>query len=229
MNMFLPILFIFITILIYIVMKHFYHGVKHPLLVPIFTSSLLVAVLLLLTKTPYGTYMSGAKWIDELLGPAVVALAIPLYENRETIKRNMLTILLSVFIGSIVGMISGIALSMVIHVQNELIYSLAPKSVTTPIAMEISEIVGGAPALAAVYVMIAGISGAMFGPFLMRVCRIKHPISRGIGFGTASHGIGTARALEMGNVEGALSSIAMTLSAVVTSFLCPVILSMFLS
>ncbi|MGM7720798.1 LrgB family protein [Metabacillus sp. Hm71] len=228
MKLFLPILFIFITLLIYFVMKRLYLRINHPLLVPIFTSSLLVACFLLLAKIPYGTYMDGAKWIDELLGPAVVALAIPLYEHRETIKRNILTIILSVFSGSIVGMISGIALSMITHVKDELIYSLAPKSVTTPIAMEISEIVGGTPALAAVYVMIAGISGAMFGPFLMKVCRIKHPISRGIGFGTASHGIGTARALEIGHAEGAFSSIAMTLSAVVTSFLCPVILSIFL-
>jgi putative effector of murein hydrolase len=91
--------------------------------------------------------------------------------------------------------------------------------------MEISEMVGGTPALAAVYVMVAGISGAMFGPYLMKLLNIKHPISKGIGFGTASHAIGTSRALEMGTAEGAISSIAMTLSAIMTSFICPLILS----
>jgi predicted murein hydrolase (TIGR00659 family) len=172
--------------------------------------------------------MSGAKWLDELLGPAVVALAIPLYDHRNIVKRNALTIFFSVIVGAIVGMVSGIMLGMISRINIELIFSMAPKSVTTPIAMEISEIVGGAPALAAVYVMVAGISGAMFGPYLMKVFNIKHSISKGIGFGTASHGIGTARALEIGDVEGALSSISMTLSAVITSFLCPIILSFFL-
>lgn len=227
MNFFLSILFIGITIIIYFFMKWFYSRFTHPLLVPIFTSSLLVICLLLATNTTYNTYMNGAKWIDELLGPAVVVLAIPLYDHRGILKRNVLTILFSVFVGSIVGLVSGMVLSMISQVNMELIFSLAPKSVTTPIAMEISKIIGGTPALTAVYVMVAGISGAMFGPYLMKVCKIKHSISKGIGFGTASHGIGTARALEIGTVEGALSSIAMTLSAVFTSFLCPIILSLF--
>ncbi|MBO1513189.1 LrgB family protein [Metabacillus bambusae] len=228
MSLFFSTLFIGITIVIYLLMAQFYNRFTHPLLVPIFTSSLLVVGLLLVTNTSYITYMSGAKWIDELLGPAVVALAIPLYDHRDIVKRNAPTIFFSVIVGAIVGMVSGIILGMMSQINKELIFSIAPKSVTTPIAMEISEIVGGAPALAAVYVMVAGISGAMFGPYLMRVCNIKHSISRGIGFGTASHGIGTARALEIGDVEGALSSISMTLSAVFTSFLCPIILSIFL-
>ncbi|WP_338788907.1 LrgB family protein [Metabacillus sp. FJAT-53654] len=228
MSLFFSILFIGITIVIYLLMKQFYNRYTYSLLVPIFTSSLLVAGLLLVTNTSYITYMSGAKWLDELLGPAVVALAIPLYDHRDIVKRNSLTIFISVIVGAIVGMVSGIILGMISRINKELIFSIAPKSVTTPIAMEISEFVGGAPALAAVYVMVAGISGAMFGPYLMKVCNIKHSISKGIGFGTASHGIGTARALEIGNVEGALSSISMTLSAIFTSFLCPIILSFFL-
>jgi putative effector of murein hydrolase len=116
---------------------------------------------------------------------------------------------------------------MVCQIDQKLIFSLTPKSVTTPIAMEISEIIGGTPALAAVYVMVAGISGAMFGPYLMKVFKIENSISKGIGFGSASHGIGTSKALEIGTVEGALSSIAMTLGAVFTSIFCPVILSFF--
>jgi predicted murein hydrolase (TIGR00659 family) len=227
MNLFLSILFIVMTIVIYLLMKRFYSRFPHPLLVPIFTSTLLIVCLLLTTNTSYNIYMNGAKWIDELLGPAVVALAIPLYDHREMLKRNVVTILFSVLVGSVVGIVSGVILSMISQVNKELVYTLAPKSVTTPIAMEISEIVGGTPALTAVYVMVAGISGAMFGPYLLKICKIKHSISKGIGLGSASHGIGTARALEIGNVEGALSSIAMTLSAVFTSFLCPIILSFF--
>jgi predicted murein hydrolase (TIGR00659 family) len=225
MTLIFSIFLIGITITMFILMKNLYGRFPHPLLVPVFTTTVILVCILLVTKTSYSTYMGGAKWINELLGPAIVAFAIPLYDHREILKKNGVTILFSVFVGSIVGMSSGIILGIISHINKELIFSLAPKSVTTPIAMEISEMVGGTPALAAVYVMVAGISGAMFGPYLMKILNIKHPISKGIGFGTASHAIGTSRALELGTVEGAISSIAMTLSAIMTSFICPLILS----
>jgi predicted murein hydrolase (TIGR00659 family) len=227
MSMITSIIVIGITITIFIFMKNVYNRFPHPILVPIFTSTIIIVCLMLVTNTQYSTYMSGGKWFNELLGPAIVAFAIPLYDHRETLKKNAVTIFLSVFVGTIVGIVSGIILGMISHINKELIFSMAPKSVTTPIAMEISEIVGGTPALAAVYVMVAGISGAMFGPYLMKVLKIKHPLSKGIGFGTASHAIGTSRALEIGMFEGAISSIAMTLSAIMTSFLCPLMLSFF--
>jgi predicted murein hydrolase (TIGR00659 family) len=225
--MILSILFIGLTISIFILMKKLSNRYPYPILVPVFTTTIILVCLLLVTNTSYNTYMSGAKWINELLGPAIVAFAIPLYDHRETLKENALTILFSVFVGSIVGIISGVGLGIISQVNKELIFSIAPKSVTTPIAMEISEMVGGTPAIAAVYVMVAGISGAMFGPYLMKVLKIKHPISKGISIGTASHAIGTSRALEIGAVEGAISSVAMTISAIMTSFLCPIILSLF--
>ncbi|MBZ5752018.1 LrgB family protein [Metabacillus rhizolycopersici] len=227
MNVIFLIVIIGMTIVSYFLMKWIYGRFPHPILVPVFTTTIVLVCLLLVTNTSYTTYMSGAKWINELLGPAIVAFAIPLYDYRETLKKNALTIFVSVLVGSIVGIISGIILGISTHVNKEFIFSLAPKSVTTPIAMEISEMVGGTPALAAVYVVIAGISGAMFGPFLMRVFKIKHSISKGIGFGTAAHAIGTSRALENSEAEGAFSSIAMTVSAIITSFLCPIILSFF--
>jgi predicted murein hydrolase (TIGR00659 family) len=227
MNFILSILIIGITIAVFFLMKWVYGRFPHPILVPVFTTTIVLVCLLLVTNTSYNIYMDGAKWINELLGAAIVALALPLYDHRETLKKNALTIFFSVLVGSVVGMTSGILLGISAHVNKELIFSLAPKSVTTPIAMEISEMVGGTPALAAVYVMVAGISGAMFGPYLMKVLKIKHPISKGIGFGTASHAIGTSRALENSTIEGAISSIAMTVSAVITSFLCPIILSFF--
>lgn len=228
MKLLFPIIYITLTICIYFFMKQVYNRLKYSLLVPVFTSSLLIVLVLLVFGTSYSDYMSGAKWIDELLGPAVVALAIPLYDHQKLVKKNSFIIILSVLTGSLIGIITGILLGLAFQVEKHLIYSLAPKSVTSPIAMEITKIVGGAPALAAVYVMVAGISGAMFGPYLMKLLRIRHSLSKGIGFGTAAHGIGTAKALEIGEVEGALSSIAMTLSAVFTSLLCPVIISILL-
>ncbi len=225
MNLFITLVFIMLTIFTFSFMKKLYNRFTYPLLVPIFTSSLFIVCFLFLFKVPYDTYMSGGKWIAQLLGPAVVALAIPLFDHREVLKKNLGSILLSVFVGAIVGICSGLFLGLLFRLNEELIFSLAPKSVTTPIAMDISEMSGGSATLAAVYVMIAGISGAMFGPYLLSFFNIQHPISKGIGFGTASHGIGTARALEIGSVEGAISSISMTLSAIMTSIFCPLILS----
>ncbi|MBM7606128.1 putative murein hydrolase (TIGR00659 family) [Metabacillus crassostreae] len=225
MKIILGIFFIIMTISLYALMKKVYVHFKYPILVPIFTASFIAVCFLLTLKIPYTSYMYGGKWIDGLLGPAVVALAIPLYDHRKLIKSNVVNIFISVFIGSLIGVISGVILSVIVGVNKELLYSIAPKSVTTPIAMEISELLGGTPAMAAVYVMVAGISGAVMGPFVLKTLKIKNSISKGIGFGTASHGIGTARALEMGSVEGAVSSIALTISAIFTSVLCPVILS----
>ncbi|GAE95122.1 LrgA-associated membrane protein LrgB [Gracilibacillus boraciitolerans JCM 21714] len=109
-----------------------------------------------------------------------------------------------------------------------LIHSVAAKSVTTPVALGITESAGGNSSIAAVFVMIAGISGAMFGPFILQLCRIKHPVARGLGIGTASHAIGTAKALESGQLEGgAVSALAMTISAVIVSFLVPIFLVLF--
>lgn len=226
MTYMIGIIIILITLIIFSLMRRLYNRFTHPILVPIFTSSLVIVIILFFTHIPYTYYMIGGQWIEQLLGPAVVALAIPLYNHRDLLKRHIMSIFTSVFVGALIGICSGVFISLLTQVEQDLILSLAPKSVTTPIAMEISEITGGTPALAAVYVMVAGISGAMFGPNLMKLCKIKDPISRGIGFGTASHGIGTARALEMGSIEGAVSSVSMTLSAIFTSILCPIILSL---
>ncbi|WP_243291072.1 LrgB family protein [Bacillus sp. FJAT-47783] len=223
----IPVLMILCTVCVYVVMVKLYKRYPNPLLVPIATSTFVIIGMLTFTHIPYETYMLGGKWIDELLGPAVVALAYPLYENRQKLKEHAGSIIISVLVGTFIGLVSGIALSLVFHVEETLVLSLAPKSVTSPVAMDIASMIGGIPPLAAVYVMIAGISGAMFGPILMKLLRIHHPIAIGIGFGAASHGIGTAKAYEIGSLQGAISSISMTLSAVFTSLLSPFIVHLF--
>ncbi|KEZ51386.1 LrgB family protein [Metabacillus indicus] len=217
------IFYIVLTVIVYALMREVYKKYPFPLLVPISTSTFLLIVLFLLTDTEYAEYMTGGKWIDALLGPAVVALAYPLYENRHVMKRYAWTVFTSVLTGSIIGIVSGAGLAALFHVDREMILSLAPKSVTNPVAMDISEILGGIPALAAIYVVIAGMSGAVFGPSLLKAFGISHPVAKGIGLGAASHGTGTARALEMGELEGAVSSISMTLCAIFTAVLCPLL------
>ncbi|PMC36983.1 hypothetical protein CJ195_13065 [Bacillus sp. UMB0899] len=219
---------ILLTVVIFFLMKKLYQRFPYPIFVPIFTTSLLIVCILLLFNISYQTYMSGGEWIAKLLGPAVVALAIPLFDHREMLKKYFLTIVFSVSIGAIVGISSGLLLGVIFQLDQKLLLSIAPKSVTTPIAMDISELSGGTPTLTAVYVMAAGIFGAMFGQYVMNLFKVKHPISKGIGFGTSSHGIGTARALEIGSIEGAISSISMTLSAILTSIFCPIIISFIL-
>ncbi|MRX72701.1 LrgB family protein [Bacillus lacus] len=219
---------VMLTASAYFLSRKLYSRLPHPLLVPIVTSTAAIILVLLLLNIPYSSYMAGGKLIDIWLGPAVVALAFPLYRYRSTLFAYFAPVIAGILIGTVVGIVSGVYLSLLFRVDLELILSLAPKSVTTPVAMSISEGIGGIPPLAAVYVMCAGISGAMFGPPLLKVLRIRDSVAAGIGLGAASHGIGTAKALELGELEGAASSISMSLSALFAALLCPIIISIIL-
>jgi predicted murein hydrolase (TIGR00659 family) len=216
--------FILLTVAIYYVMKKVYARFYTPLLSPIVTTTLVIVMILFMFHISYKTYMGGGKWIGKLLGPAVVALAFPLYHHRQTLKQFFWPIFQAVFSGAAIGMISGAWFASIFHLDKKLLRSLLPKSVTSPVAMDIAKEIGGIPTLAAVYVMIAGIFGAIFGPSLLRIFNITHPLGVGIGLGSASHGIGTAKALEIGKEEAAISSIAMTLSAIFAALFCPIVL-----
>lgn len=209
-------------------MKALYQKYNYPLLVPVATSTTVIIVLLLLFNIPYDTYLQGGSWIGELLGPAVVALAFPLYKNKEILKKYFAPVVVGVLIGASIGILSGLTFASLLNIDKEVLISLIPKNVTTPIAMDIASMSGGIPTLAAVYVTIAGVGGAMFGPTILKLCRIHHYIGVGVGFGTASHGIGTARALEIGQKEAAISSISMILSAIFAAVVCPILISVVL-
>lgn len=211
------------TIIVYNAMKKVYIKFYTPFMVPIVTATVSIVCLLILFKIPYVTYMTGGKWIVHLLGPAVVALAYPLYNQLDIIKKYRTPIIVGVLSGTIIGIVSGIELSLLFNIERITVYSLVPKSVTSPVAMDIAEVIGGNPTLAAVFVMVAGVIGAVLGPYLLKWIRVDHFIGRGIGFGTAAHGIGTARALELGEREGAISSIAMTLTTIFASLLSPLL------
>lgn len=228
MNIIYMISFIIGTILVYHGMSHFYKRFHFPLLVPIATTTFILITFLLLFSIPYDTYMIGGKWIDKLLGPAVVALAYPLYQNRSALKQYFTPIFLGVFSGTTTGILTGIYLAKLFSIDLKTLLSLTTKSVTSPVAIDISKMIGGIPTLAVVYVMVAGISGAMFGPLFLKMVNVNHYIGVGIGFGTASHGIGTAKALEIGKREGAISSVSMILSAIYAAILCPIIVRFFI-
>lgn len=221
MKGFFAIFFLLLTIGIYETMKKLYVKFYTPFMLPIVTGTTMIICTLLIFDIPYDFYMLGGQWIVDLLGPAVVALAYPLYKQREILKKYGIPITAGVIVGTVVGIVSGIELSKLLKIETLTMFSLVPKSVTSPVAMDIAKVIGASPTLAAVFVMVAGIIGAVLGPYLIKWCKIQHFLGKGIGFGVASHGIGTARALEFGEEEGAISSIAMTISAVVASFVTP--------
>ncbi|NYF24910.1 LrgB family protein [Sporosarcina sp. JAI121] len=216
------ILFFMVTIATYLVMNFMHFKYRKAFLLPILTTTVGIILVLVVFKVPYETYMLGGKWVDLFLGPAIVALAIPLYKQRELIKQNMLAILVGVVLGVFVGMTSGILFTNLVGFSEEIIYSILPKSITTPIAIQISASLGGITSLTIAFVMIAGFTGIIIGPMFMKWLRIDTTIGRGIGLGAAAHALGTSKAIEYGEEEASYSSIAMTLSALIGSIVGPV-------
>ncbi|GAE34200.1 LrgB family protein [Halalkalibacter akibai] len=219
--------FILLTILMYLGAKKLYERFPFPFTLPILVSTFCMVIILVLAGIPYETYYSGGRWIELLLGPAVVALAYPLYRQMKMLKEHLYSIIISVSVGAMVGMLSGLLLAMMLGIDKELIFSLIPKSVTTPVAMDVALAIGGIPPLAAVFVMVAGIGGAVLSPYVYKWFKIKNEIGKAIGIGCASHAIGTAKVLENSESQGAASSIAMTISAVIVSIIGPVLVIIF--
>lgn len=195
----------------------------NPLLNPVLLAVVMVVLILIFTGTSYQSYFEGAQFVHFLLGPATVALAVPLYRQFDKVRRSALAILASILTGSITAILSAIGIGWLLSGSRDALISLAPKSVTAPVAMGIAEQLGGLPSLTAVLVILTGILGAMVGPYVLRLVRVKDWAAHGLAIGTASHGIGTARALQVSEVAGAFSGLAMGLNALATAILLPLI------
>lgn len=219
------ILWIAFTVAVYLVARKLYLWRKSHLLLPVLSSTVFIIAFLLLSNIPYETYMIGGNWISNLLGPAVVALAYPLYEQRETLKKLATPILIGTSFGSFVGVFTGVFFANILGFDELIIYALSPKSVTTPVAMAITESAGGPTPLAAVFVMIAGVGGVLVSPIVFKLFRINGTIGRGVGIGSASHAVGTASAMENSQLEGSISTVSMIVSAVIVSIITPFILA----
>ena len=194
---------------------------RNPLLNPVVTAIAALITFLQLTDVSYGTYFEGAQFVHFLLGPATVALAVPLYQQCAKIRQRMLPLLITLIIGAVVGALSSVGIAWVLGASIETQLSLAPKSVTTPVAMGISEQIGGLPSLTAVLVVATGIIGAVIGTTLFRLLRIEDDAVKGVALGIAAHGMGTARAFQLNREMGAFSGLAMALSALATAVLLP--------
>ena len=193
---------------------------------PVALAILLIAGLLAVTGTPYARYFEGAQFVHFLLGPATVALAVPLVRHWARIRRMWLPLAVGLVAGSLTAALSAMAIAWGLGASLRTVLSMAPKSVTTPVAMGIAEKIGGLPSLTAVLVILTGIVGAVLGPGLLARLGIREDEVRGYALGVAAHGIGTARAFQLGSLCGAFAGLAIGLNALLTALLVPLLASM---
>lgn len=194
------------------------------LLNPILLTIAILIIFLKMAHISYDTYNEGGHLIEFWLKPAVVALGVPLYLQLETIKKQLLPIILSQLAGCIVGVVSVVLIAKWMGASDEIIYSLAPKSVTTPIAMEVAGSLGGIPSLTAAVVVCVGLLGGMLGFKALKVGRVHSPMAQGLSMGTAAHAVGTSAAMDVSRKYGAFASLGLTLNGIFTALLTPSIL-----
>lgn len=195
----------------------------HPLLNPVAISVAALVSILTVTGTPYQTYFDGAQFVHFLLGPATVALAIPLYAQFDKLKRALVPLLGALLTGAVVAMASAVGIAWLLGASTTTLISISPKSVTAPIAMAIVEKIGGLPSLTAVLVVSTGILGAALAKYVLDFLRITDHSVRGFSVGVAAHGIGTARAFQVSEEAGAFSGLAMGLNGIATALLFPLL------
>ena len=221
-----PLLWLTVTILVYCLCDRCSAAMNRPPLAnPVLMSMCLIGCLVRLTHTPYATYFDGAQFIHFLLGPATVALGIPLYQNRRLVVRSSLPMLCALGAGSTTALLSAVTIARWLGAPPSIVTSIAPKSVTAAVAMGISGRLGGDPALTAVLVILTGILGAIVVTPLLDRLGITDKRARGFAAGLAAHGIGTARAFQVDPLAGTFAGIAMGLNALLTAVIVPLLLS----
>jgi predicted murein hydrolase (TIGR00659 family) len=219
-----PLLWLAATLLAYIAAQALYERLHFtPWANPVMVSVTILVTLLLVTGTPYPAYFDGAQFVHFLLGPATVSLAVPLFQQLPKLRRNLLPLLGGLVAGSLVAIVSVVAVAWMLGASGETLRSLAPKSVTLPIAMGVAEKIGGLPSLTAVLVMGTGIIGAVSVTPLLNLLRVRDYTVRGFSAGLAAHGIGTARAFQVNEQAGAFAALGMGLNGVLTAVLVPLL------
>jgi len=220
-----PLLGLTMTLFAYLIAQGIYARARfNPLANPVLIAVALLVAVLSVTHTPYQTYFQGAQFVHFLLGPATVALALPLYRQLPKLRRAAVPLAGGLIAGSLTAVLSAVVVAMLFGVSRVTVISLAPKSATTPIAMAIAERLGGLPSLTAVLVICTGVFGAVSARTILNVLRIEEPDVRGFALGVASHGIGTARAFQVSDEMGAFAGLGMGLNGLFTAFVVPVLL-----
>lgn len=199
-------------------------GKHHPLLSPPILTMSAIVVVLLISDIPYHQYFQGVRPIHFMLGPATVGFALPLYNQLSRLRVVLVPLMFALLIGSMVGIFSSVVIGYWLGLPHEILLSLSPKSVTTPIAMGIAEKIGGVPPVTTVFVMITGIVGAFVANGIMRLVKAKDPMVRGFSMGLAAHGLGTFRAFQINEMAGAFAGLAMALNGLMTAVIIPLLL-----
>ncbi|WP_028043472.1 LrgB family protein [Candidatus Stoquefichus massiliensis] len=199
----------------------------YPLFNPLLISALLSIGVLIIFDIDFNTYNKGAQMITFLLTPSTVCLAVPLYKQSQILIKHLDAILLSLLSGCLAGMISIVLLCLCLNASDTLLFSLLPKSITTAIAIGVSELIGGNSTITVGIVILTGIFGAMIAKSVFRFFHITHPIAKGLALGNSSHAIGTAKAIEFGEIEGAMSSLSIVIAGIFTVILAPLLASLF--
>lgn len=223
-----PLLWLTATLAAYLVGDAAFRAAgRRPLVNPVLVAVAVLAPLLWATGTSYATYFEGAQFVHFLLGPATVCLALPLWENLARVRRALLPIAAALVAGSATAVTSALAIGQALGLNGGIMASLAPKSATAPVAIGISETLGGSPTLTAVLVILTGIIGAVVATPLLNLLGLRDWRARGFAVGVAAHGIGTARAFQVNPSAGAFAGLGMGLNAVLTAFLAPLVLAFF--
>ncbi|WP_313578804.1 LrgB family protein [Chishuiella sp.] len=215
---------LFLTVALYSIGLFLTTKYKMIIFNPIILSTMILMAYCIVLKVPYEKYEEAGQYIDFFLKPSIVALAIPLYLQWDKIKKQLLPIIFSQLVGCIIGILSVVVIAKLCGAEKEIILSLAPKSVSTPIALEVSSSLKGIPSITAAAVIITGIFGSMVGFRLLNLSRITKPMSQGIAMGTSSHALGTMKALQISDKYGAFASVGMIFNGILTAILAPIIL-----
>ena len=200
---------------------------KSPVFNPILIAVILVIPALLLTGMPYSAYKKGTDAISWLLTPATVCMALPLYQQLKALKKSLPAALAGIVAGTAASLLCIAGLCLALHLDRTVSISLLPKSITTAIGIVLSETNGGIPGLTTVAILVTGITGSLLGPWLCKILGITNPVAQGVAMGTACHVIGTAKANEMGALQGAVGSLSLTVAGILTALLFPVIIMLF--
>ena len=225
-----PLLWLTATIAAYLAADHLQQRLdRHPLANPVLVAVVILVAVLGISRTPYPVYFEGAQFVHFMLGPATVALAVPLAAKIDDLRRLFLPMLAAVIAGSATAIVTAVAVASLLGASPTTLLSLAPKSVTTPIAMAIAEQIGGVPALTAVLVILTGITGAVIVTPLMNALGLRDYAARGLAAGVASHGIGTARAFQVNELAGTFAGLGLALNGLVTAILAPALVHLWQS
>lgn len=217
---------IFLTVITFVIGYEIQTKLKLKFLSPMVTSAVLIIAILLIFKIPYSNYKNGADILTYFVAPATVVLAVPLYKNIEAVKKYFIAIFIGCLIGITVGILVGVFLCNIFGINKEIILSMLPKSVTSAIGYEISKKIGAITEITMVFIVICGIIGYSTGEILFKIFKINNKVAKGVALGSCSHVLGTAKAMELGELEGAISTVSISISGVLAVVVIPFVINL---